>query len=239
MKKIIVGLAVLCGILGVYFLYVPNKEDREGLKRQQLEEVLADKYIQELKNEETKENSSIKENSQIEEKEKWEDNNWYVKDGITYTPQYAKGNIDCVLEIEKIRLRRGVYIGTWEDIYHNLDMWMVTSARPDYRLGTTHYVIYGHNHTRQNLSFNRLKDLEIEDTFILISDKGIFHYIVTEIFSDWRENITKKVVDNMNLTKEYCYIITCGRNEHRYKDLVVVGKLDRIENDYSVIKGVN
>ena len=31
------------------------------------------------------------------QKETWEDTVWYEKDGITYTPAYAKGVIDCVL----------------------------------------------------------------------------------------------------------------------------------------------
>ena len=208
----------LIGLIGLMMIcFLPSKKDKEGMKRQETEEAIAEQYIEDLKN---KKEDSL---------DSWEDNVWYEKDGITYTPDYAKGVIDCVLEIETIKLRRGVYIGTWEEIYHNLDMWMVTSARPDYVLGETHYAIYGHNHPVQNLSFNRLKDLSIGDTFKLISEKGIYIYEVTDIFSDWRENVTRKVVDNMELPETDCYIITCGRNEHRYKDLVVKGVLVTIE----------
>ena len=206
---VIICNLIILTIIGI-FLLLPSKEDREGMERQQTEEALADQYIEDLKK---------------NQKETWEDTVWYEKDGITYTPAYAKGVIDCVLEIEKIKLRRGVYIGTWEEIHHNLDMWMVTAARPDYVLRETHYVIYGHNHPVQNLSFNRLKDLVVGDTFKLISDKGVLTYEVTEIFADWRENVTKKIVDNMELPATDCYIVTCGRNEHRYKDLVVKGVL--------------
>ena len=208
----------LIGLIGLMMIcFLPSKKDKEGMKRQETEEAIAEQYIEDLKN---KKEDSL---------DSWEDNVWYEKDGITYTPDYAKGVIDCVLEIETIKLRRGVYIGTWEEIYHNLDMWMVTSARPDYVLGETHYAIYGHNHPVQNLSFNRLKDLAIGDTFKLISEKGIYIYEVTNVFSDWRENVTRKVVDNMELPETDCYIITCGRNEHRYKDLVVKGVLVTIE----------
>ena len=208
----------LIGLIGLMMIcFLPSKKDKEGMKRQKTEEAIAEQYIEDLKN---KKEDSL---------DSWEDNVWYEKDGITYTPDYAKGVIDCVLEIETIKLRRGVYIGTWEEIYHNLDMWMVTAARPDYVLGETHYAIYGHNHPVQNLSFNRLKDLSIGDTFKLISEKGIYIYEVTDIFSDWRENVTRKVVDNMELPETDCYIITCGRNEHRYKDLVVKGVLVTIE----------
>lgn len=209
----------LIGLIGLMMIcFLPSKKDKEGMKRQETEEAIAEQYIEDLKN---KKEDSL---------DSWEDNVWYEKDGITYTPDYAKGVIDCVLEIETIKLRRGVYIGTWEEIYHNLDMWMVTSARPDYVLGETHYAIYGHNHPVQNLSFNRLKDLAIGDTFKLISEKGIYIYEVTNVFSDWRENVTRKVVDNMELPETDCYIITCGRNEHRYKDLVVKGTLVSVKD---------
>ena len=90
----------------------------------------------------------------------------YYSDGVTtYTPDYARGRIDCVLEIDKpdVRIRRGVYTGSWEEIEHDLAVWMVTAARPDYELGRTHYVILGHNTEAQELSFNRLKNVVFGD----------------------------------------------------------------------------
>ena len=96
----------------------------------------------------------------------YEDANYYMRDGIVYTPDYAKGTIQCVLEVPTAGIRRGVYTGTWEEINYDLDIWMVTAARPDYTLGETHMCIYGHNHTAQDLSFNRLKDVEVGDAFL-------------------------------------------------------------------------
>ena len=141
-------------LIGTYFLFFSN---REAFKRQEIEQSLADSYLEELYGEK---NFSAEIETEKSEKEEWEDNVWYVRDGTRYTPDYAKGIIQCVLEIPSVRIRRGVYSGTWEEIQYNLDIWMVTAARPDYELGKTHYCIYGHNHTVQNLSFNRLKDVK-------------------------------------------------------------------------------
>ena len=203
-------------LIGIYFLFFSN---REAFQRQEIEQSLADSYLEELYGE--KDSSAELEKNE----EEWEDNVWYVRDGIHYTPDYAKGFLECVLEIPSVKIRRGVYSGTWEEIQHNLDIWMVTAARPDYELGKTHYCIYGHNHTVQNLSFNRLKDVKKGELFKLTCEKGIFTYKVSEIFALWREVVTEKLVDNFNLSANECYIITCGRGENRYKDLVVKGIL--------------
>lgn len=203
-------------LIGIYFLFFSN---REAFQRQEIEQSLADSYLEDLYGE--KDSSTELEKNE----EEWEDNVWYVRDGIRYTPDYAKGFLECVLEIPSVKIRRGVYSGTWEEIQHNLDIWMVTAARPDYELGKTHYCIYGHNHTVQNLSFNRLKDVKKGELFKLTCEKGIFTYKVSEIFALWREEVTEKLVDNFNLSANECYIITCGRGENRYKDLVVKGIL--------------
>ncbi len=203
-------------LIGIYFLFFSN---REAFQRQEIEQSLADSYLKDLYGE--KDSSTELEKNE----EEWEDNVWYVRDGIRYTPDYAKGFLECVLEIPSVKIRRGVYSGTWEEIQHNLDIWMVTAARPDYELGKTHYCIYGHNHTVQNLSFNRLKDVKKGELFKLTCEKGIFIYEVSEIFAWWREEVTEKLVDNFNLSANECYIITCGRGENRYKDLVVKGIL--------------
>ena len=203
-------------LIGIYFLFFSN---REAFQRQEIEQSLADSYLEELYGE--KDSSAELEKNE----EEWEDNVWYVRDGIHYTPDYAKGFLECVLEIPSVKIRRGVYSGTWEEIQHNLDIWMVTAARPDYELGKTHYCIYGHNHTVQNLSFNRLKAVKKGELFKLTWEKGIFTYKVSEIFALWREEVTEKLVDNFNLSANECYIITCGRGENQYKNLVGKGIL--------------
>lgn len=211
--------------VGIYLLVFPN---REAFERQHTEEELADQYINYWKLiQQGKEDQANKFLNQWKGEE-WEDLNWYTRDGITFTPDYAQGFLECVLEIPSVKIRRGVYSGTWEEIQYNLDIWMVTAARPDYEFGKTHYCIYGHNHTTQDLSFNRLKDVKVGETFTLTTEKKIYYYKVTNVFAEWRESVTTQYVDNFNLLKETCYIVTCGRNENRYKDIVVEGVLYKI-----------
>jgi LPXTG-site transpeptidase (sortase) family protein len=160
----------------------------------------------------------------------YEDENYYMRDGVVYTPDYAKGTIQCVLEVPTAGIRRGVYTGTWDEINYDLDIWMVTAARPDYTLGETHFCIYGHNHTAQDLSFNRLKDVEVGDAFYLTAESGRYTYRVTNVFAVSREEATSNYVDNFTIGSDKCYIITCGRDDgvknYRYLDLIVEGTLE-------------
>lgn len=158
----------------------------------------------------------------------WADDNWYMRDGITYTPDYARGTIMGVLEVPLAKIRRGFYTGTWSDIAYNLDIWMITAARPDYVLGKTHICIYGHNHTVQDLSFNRLKYVRQGEVFTITDENGVYVYDVTDFFADWRECVSTNLVNNFNISPDKCYIITCGRDEYRYKDIVVEGTLREV-----------
>lgn len=237
---------------GIYYLYFYNYD---AVERQNTEEDLADAYLDDLiawadsGNTDRKQwlekmyqepaGSDKKENLEKETledgvekvsrepEETWTDDNWYVCDGVMYTPDYAKGYVQCVLEVPAAKIRRGVYTGTWDEIYYDLDIWMVTAARPDYVLGKTHFCIYGHNHTKQDLSFNRLKDVQVGDTFTLTSETGRYEYQVTDIFAVSRESASADYVDNFGRSGDNCYLITCGRGENRYLDLIVEGTLTR------------
>ena len=142
-----------------------------------------------------------------------------------FSPEYAQGVIECVLEVPVAKIRRGVYTGAIE---HDLDLWMVVAARDEYVLGQTHYCIYGHNSTKQDLSFNNLQpNCKLGDTFTLTNEDGVYEYTITNLFSENRTRVTKNYVDNFKIDKNLCYIITCGRNEHRYRDFVVEGTLTK------------
>lgn len=171
----------------------------------------------------------------VKQAKTYEDPNYYQRNGVTYTPDYAVGYLFCVLEYPKAGIRRGVYSGDWADIYYDLDLWMATSARPDYELGKTHMAIYGHNHTAQDLSFNNLRVASVGDEFTLYSVDGVYRYEVTRIFADWRSSVSKYYVDDMSISPDVCYIITCGRDNFlvdgqssRYKDFVVEGHLKEV-----------
>ncbi len=155
----------------------------------------------------------------------WEDDVYYERDGITYTPDYASGTLDCVLLIPKIQLCRGVYTGTMEDILHNLNVWMLTVSHPDCHLGESSYCIYGHNTPRLNLSFNRLQTLELQDTFYLINSVGEYRYRVTDILGVPRSQSTPYIQADTGRA-EKCFLLTCGRDEYRYLNLVIEGTLE-------------
>ena len=236
-KAIIVILAVVLFGFGGYSLYLylgEQETEQEAFARQQEEADLADAYLHDIAGRVDEQESYLAdENAEEEELEtlpgtgEIEDNNYYQRDGVTYTPDYAKGEIECVLTVPTAGIHRGVYTGTWEEIAYDLDIWMVTAARPDYELGKTHYVIYGHNHTTQDLSFNNLAKVQVGDEFTLTSEKGVYLYRVANVYAQWRETATASIVDNFDLPKENCYIFTCGRNENRYKDLIVEGHLEK------------
>ena len=160
------------------------------------------------------------------------DENYYERNGVTYTPDFARGKLACVLEIPSISLKRGVYSGSQEEIEHDLDIWLTTAASPFLRVGETHYAIYGHNHLVQDLSFNRLKDVKPGDVFTLTSEKKVYSYRVTSIFAEWRSVGRKKYATNLDLDPSLCYIFTCGRDHWllhgkstRYKDYLIEGTL--------------
>lgn len=160
------------------------------------------------------------------------DEHYYSRDGVTFTPDYAVGDLACVLEYPGVGIRRGVYTGTWDELYHDLDMWMVTMARPDMIPGQTHLAIYGHNHTSQNLSFNNLNKARVGDRFYLYAESGVYTYEVTDIFADGRDDTTYRYVDDFTIGTDICYIITCGRDYFlingsgtRYQDFIVEGHM--------------
>ena len=236
LSLILMCIAVFWVIMAIVVYIAPYQK---GYERQHVEEQMAVSYLQELRKQKGKDTdiegteleTEIIQNSpntkipvQNLSKGTWRDEEYYELNGITYTPDYAVGAIDCVLIIPKIHLCRGVYTGTWDEIYHNLDVWMTTTARPDYRLGETHYCIYGHNTPRLNLSFNRLQSLEEGDIFYLVNEEGAYQYRVTHSFGISRSDSTR-YTDDFSIESTCCYLITCGRGAYQYLDLFVEGQL--------------
>lgn len=163
------------------------------------------------------------------------DDRYYERGGVVYTPDYAQGELDCVLEIPCISLKRGVYKGNAAQIDHDLSIWLTTAAKEDMELGKTNYAIYGHNHTVQDLSFNRLKDVSVGDVFTLTKEDRAYVYRVSRIFAEWRSVGRKRYAMTTSLDPSLCYIFTCGRDywplngvSTRYKDYIVEGTLEGI-----------
>ena len=210
---------------------------REGMDHQELEESIAVTYIKDRMNgdpgetvyEEVETETVVTESYATPRDElEYSDDVYPYFFGRHYTPDYATGTIMGVLEIPSIELRRGIYTGTWEDIAHDLEAWMTVQARPDYELGETHFCIYGHNAVSQELSFNKLRYVQIGEYFIITSGDKVYYYEVTDFFANWRESVTRDIVDNFDISKDKCYIITCGRDEYRWRDIVLVGDLKEV-----------
>ena len=239
---------------GVYLIFFKN---RDAFERQKEEEEIADQYIQDLilmeedpeayerlveermriqaqrvSDEARRDSVSNTDQTDADWQDysgAYQDENYYTRDDITYTPDYAQGTLDCRLEVPTAGINRGVYTGTWDEINYNLDIWMVTTARPDYVLGETRYCIYGHNHTVQNLSFNQLQKVQVGELFYLTGKSGRYTYEITNVFAVSREDATANYVDNEAIGSDKCYLITCGRDDgernYRYLDLIVEGTL--------------
>lgn len=211
---------------GILLMLFPEPQ---GFKRQALEASLALDYVQDIHSQNSEQDGGFSvDGSQPVQQSIGDGNAESAYEEYGYTPDYAIGSIQCVLDIPSVKIRRGVYGGSWEAIEHDLAIWMLVSARPDYKLGMTHYCIYGHNHPVEDLSFNRIKEVKEGDFFTLTSKTGIFTYRVTRIFADSKENVTDEYVDNFSLTADNAYIITCGRGEFDNLDLVVEGSLSDI-----------
>ena len=250
MKKRIIGYSIILLICSIVLTYTCieffRSEETEGYVRQYQEESIAEMFLQDVRNSGKEQEDSercvsvpIVELTEKEYKQNTEaitapadqvdlnysDDNYEMIGGVRYTPDYAAGRPDCVLEIPKIHLRRGVYTGTASEIQHDLDIWMTTTAHTDYILGKTHYCIYGHNSPTQNLTFNNLKNVGIGDIFLLTTEDSVYLYDVTDFFAQWRELVKWEITDNFSLPADKCYIITCGRDQYRYKDIVIEGTL--------------
>lgn len=215
-----------------------RSEEAQGYIRQYWEEQIAELYLQDIQEKNRNESTQTEAETvdEVEENEEgiapvdqvdlnYSDDNYEVIGGVRYTPDYAAGHLDCVLEIPKIKMRRGVYTGTASEIQHDLDIWMTTTAHTDYVLGKTHYCIYGHNSPTQSLSFNDLKHVGVGDIFLLTTEDYVYLYDVTDFYPQWRELVKKDITDNFSLPTDKCFIITCGRNQYRYKDIIVEGTL--------------
>lgn len=159
---------------------------------------------------------------------------WTNHDGVMMTPDYATGYLAFVLEYPSIGIRRGVYCGdSYAEIMADVDKWMTVLFSPYMELGKTHLAIMAHNHLQQDLSFNNVRESKIGDHFYIYGKSGVYEYEVKDIFADWRTEVNRKYITDMSWGTDYCFLITCGRDDMhlpngqstRYKDFILQGEL--------------
>lgn len=165
------------------------------------------------------------------------DNAWYDIDAAKVVPPEMLGYIECVIEIPKINLRRNVYNGdSWAEIVNNLDAWQLTAASEQLTFGKTHYTIYGHNLPSQKVAFNRMDELVIGDTIIIISSKGRYEFIVSEITKKTALETQEEYVADMERERDLLTIATCGRKDFKDFNRCVIAKLSSYETIESFLE---
>ena len=214
-KKMAAGMKFLFALLftasigliaaGVYLMFFKN---RDAYERQAEERDLADTYIDDLILKLT-DPEAYEKKVQEEAKEKAE------RMARRKQQENAKG---------------------WDDIEKSSESAGEDESAPTYDFSdldyedANYYMRDGIVYTAQDLSFNRLKDVEVGDAFYLTAESGRYTYRVTNVFAVSRDEATRNYVDNFSIGSDKCYIITCGRDDgvknYRYLDLIVEGTLE-------------
>lgn len=134
------------------------------------------------------------------------------------TPSY-KGEIDSILVIDKINLQKAILRGPDND--YNLERYLFVTADQTSVLGVDNYVIYGHCSQTYGHSFNRLEELVIGDTFQLVQGTATYHYEVTDIQLELRENASPLLDTGSNTVQ----LVSCEKKRQEgypEKRLIIV-----------------
>lgn len=215
-RKLWIILIFIFMEIGVSLILWDDWELSAGKERQMKEENFAAAYIHRL----CKASAADKQKNPQTAKQQWSEEAERI-----HAPEYAKGFVQCILTVPSAQINRPVYAGTWEEIEYNLNLWLTVAARPDYSIGKTHYVIYGHNHAQRDVSFHNLQQsVQTGDKFALTVPSGTRVYEVADLYPLSRD-AAAKLADDFSIDGDRCYIVTCGRNEFRYLDFVVEGIL--------------
>lgn len=130
-----------------------------------------------------------------------------------------KGEIDSILVIDKINLKKAIIRGEYND--YNLDRYYFVTADQSAVLGEDNYIIYGHCSQTYGHSFNRLEELVVGDEFQLIQGAEMFEYIVSDIRRELRENASPYLDTGDNTVQ----LLSCERKKvsgYPEKRLIIV-----------------
>ena len=168
LKRILPILVLLTAIVVLLALvyYIHRQPYEEAEKRNNYEDKIIDKYLD-------------NDDGPAPDTEYPEEATEYMYSDIG---DYSfRGNIDSILVIDKINLKKAVIRGnTIEDNDYNLSLYYFVTAD----LSTTldgNYIIYGHSSQVYGHSFNRLDELQIGDTFYLIQNGIRYNYQVEAV----------------------------------------------------------
>ena len=150
--------------------------------------------------------------------EDFEDTAYPAKYGNKTPPH--KGTEFGYVTIPSIKLKQTVYDGDANTQRYNLSNWHWVTSRSGYKIGETQICIYFHNYDTYTTSANGVKNLNIGEYFTFTTNENVYLYRIYDKLSEWREAVLDE--------PDTIYLVTCGRGEFRYKDLVVVGKMEAV-----------
>lgn len=167
---IFIIMATLVLLVIAYCIY--RQPYKEAEKRNNYEDDLIDEYLE-------KNDSPTQQKKPTESTNHSQDNTEYMYSDVG---DYSfHGNIDSILVIDKINLKKAVIRGnSIEDNDFNLSLYYFVTAD----LSTTlngNYIIYGHSSQVYGHSFNRLDELEMGDSFYVIQNGIRYNYRVEAV----------------------------------------------------------
>lgn len=147
-----------------------------------------------------------------------------IKESVTYDfsdvdTSTFKGEIDSILVIDKINLKKAIIRGEYND--YNLDRYYFVTADELAVLGRDNYIIYGHCSRTYGHSFNRLEELEVGDEFQLIQGVITYDYVVSEVHRELRENAPQY----LNTGENTVQLLSCEKKKvggYPEKRLIIV-----------------
>ncbi|MCR5743801.1 MAG: hypothetical protein K6F92_08820 [Lachnospiraceae bacterium] len=261
LRAILIAVALVLMAIGICKTSAAKMEVEEGYVRQHEEENIADRFIEELMENAIDEQNTTQSGDETQNRDRiirftgadgqtktkilpntptfvLEDYSSYGDDFYhSLTPEYASGEFKFVLEIPDIGLKRGVY-GSEDPakIEADLAMWMLVLMDTGQELGVTNIAIAGHDSLNEDLSLNRLVDIETFDyigeghNIYIYSCEGVYIYQIEEFFDAARAEGRASYGYTTDLDVSDLYIFTCGRDinqnpsqikNHRYKDIIV------------------
>ena len=213
LRAILIAVALVLMAIGICKTSAAKMEVQEGYVRQQEEEDIAGRFIEELMENVCDEQNISRSGDETKNRRKiitftgtdgqtktkilpnaptfvLEDYSSYGDDFYhSLTPDYASGEFKFVLEIPDIGLKRGVY-GSDDPakIEADLSMWMLVLMDTGQELGVTNIAVAGHDSLNEDLSLNRLVDIETFDytgeghNIYIYSCEGVYIYRIEEFF---------------------------------------------------------
>ncbi|MBN2259180.1 MAG: class D sortase [Clostridiales bacterium] len=133
--------------------------------------------------------------------------------------EYIQDNMEGILVIDAINFKQPII----RDASAKNMLLTVTSFKDTGLPGEIgNYAIIGHRNLTYGRNFNRLGEVELNDTIKVITDTGTFIYTVTDIFLVLPDDVG--VLFGTNLEKRIT-LITCDPVGHPTHRLIVIGKI--------------